>query len=121
MRMRTRIIATSLLAALAIFAPLEAGIGSIGTRAVYPNPFTVGTTFQLSLPESGPIRIVVYDLLGKPVRVLFDGVHQAVLNYDIPWDGNDETGRPVEPGIYICSLFSKDVFVKSVKVVKVTN
>jgi hypothetical protein len=110
-----------MLAALTALVPVSAGTGSTGSHAVYPNPFTAGTTFQLSLPKSSNIRIVVYDLLGKPVRVLYDGPHDAAENSPVPWDGNDETGRPVEPGIYICTLFAENVFVKGVKVVKVTT
>ncbi len=120
MRTQRTIFIISLFALLAILTPVSAGTGAAGGRAVQPNPFTIGTTFKLNLPESAPIRIVVFDLLGRPVRVLFDGMHQAVRDFDIPWDGNDETGRPVDPGIYICTLFSNNVFVTSVKVVKVT-
>jgi hypothetical protein len=70
------------------------------------------------MPRTAEIRIAVHDLLGKPVRTLYTGMHPAG-RYDVFWDGNDETGTPVRPGIYICSLFSEDSFVTSVKVVKV--
>lgn len=119
MRPRTNLIILSMLAVLAALTPLSAETGSIGSHAVYPNPFTTGTTFQLTLPQSSKIRIVVFDILGKPVRILFDGMHDQG-EYNIPWDGNDETGRPVEAGIYICTLFSDNTFVKGVKVVKVS-
>lgn len=97
---------------------LPAGERAVSMRAVYPNPFTNGTTFQLTMPRTGQIRIAVHDILGKRIKVLFEGEH-AQGRYDIYWDGKDETGNPVIPGIYICSLFSEDSYVTSVKVVKV--
>ncbi|HVZ40703.1 MAG TPA: T9SS type A sorting domain-containing protein [Candidatus Kapabacteria bacterium] len=99
-------------------AKLPAGDQAITVRSVYPNPFTVGTTFQLTMPRTGQIRIAVHDILGKQIKTLFEGEHPSG-RYDIYWDGKDETGSPVIPGIYICSLFSSDSYVTSVKVVKV--
>lgn len=97
---------------------LPADIRLVAMRRVYPNPFTEGTTFDLTMPRSANIRIAVHDLLGKHVRLLHQGEHEAG-KFKIPWDGKDESGVPVIPGIYICSLFSDDSFVTSVKVVKV--
>lgn len=42
----------------------------------YPNPFQDTTTIQYALSEAGPVRLEVYNLLGRVVRVLVDG-HQA--------------------------------------------
>lgn len=92
---------------------------AITVRTVYPNPFTVGTTFQLTMPRAAKVRIVVHDLLGKHVRLLRDDDNHPAGSFDVPWDGRDEAGIPVIPGVYICSLFSEDSFVTSVKVVKV--
>lgn len=102
----------------ALATPIVAAGAGNSAAAVYPNPFTEGTVFQLSMPNDARIRISVYDLLGKPIRILFEGVHPKG-NYDVPWDGNDETGKPVIPGMYICVLFSENVAVKSVKVIKI--
>jgi len=87
-------------------------------RSVYPNPFTTSTTFQLTMPRSANILISVHDIVGKHIKTLHDGYHEAG-KYDVPWDGKDESGNPVIPGVYICSLFSESSFVTSVKVVKV--
>jgi hypothetical protein len=90
------------------------------SRRVYPNPFTEGTTFQLTMPKSARIRISVYDLVGRHVRTLFEGLHDVTTSENVYWDGKDLNGIPVPPGIYICVLFSEDVAMKSVKVVKVS-
>ncbi|MEZ4703180.1 MAG: T9SS type A sorting domain-containing protein [Rhodothermales bacterium] len=39
----------------------------------YPNPFADRTTFDIQTREAGPVRAVLYDLLGRERRVLFDG------------------------------------------------
>lgn len=39
----------------------------------YPNPFSGSTTVRLELPESGDVRIVVYDMTGREVRQMHDG------------------------------------------------
>lgn len=43
----------------------------------YPNPFNPTTTIDFALPASQPVLLEVYDLLGKRVAVLADGVHSA--------------------------------------------
>ncbi len=99
---------------------LPADVSTLTVRRVHPNPFREGTTFQLTMPRDGKIRIAVHDLLGNPIQVLREGLHTAG-KFDIYWDGKDASGMPVIPGIYICSLFSDDSFVTSVKVVKVQS
>ena len=43
----------------------------------YPNPFTHSTTIEYALPASGPVRLSVYDILGREVATLVDGVQHA--------------------------------------------
>lgn len=40
---------------------------------VGPNPSRGGARVSFRLPEGGPVRLVLYDLLGREVRVLLDG------------------------------------------------
>ena len=120
--MRKRSIITLILMAVLLAASLPsgaiAGDWNLSSRRVYPNPFTEGTTFQLTMPKSAHIRVSVYDLLGRHVRTLIDGVW-GQGEYPVPWDGKDLNGVAVPAGIYICVLFSEDVAVKSVKVMKI--
>ena len=43
----------------------------------YPNPFTHTTTIEYALPASGQVRLSVYDVLGREVAILVDGVQHA--------------------------------------------
>ena len=43
----------------------------------YPNPFTHTTTIEYAVPVSGRVRLSVYDILGREVATLVDGVRQA--------------------------------------------
>jgi parallel beta-helix repeat protein len=65
-----------------------------------PNPFGLGTTIHFGLAKPGRVKLAVYDLSGRQVRVLEDadlsaGRHQAA------WDARDEAGRPLPSGVYL--------------------
>ena len=115
--MRTHTLPAALVCALLVAA---SALVPSTAHAVYPNPFKDGdrVAFQLSMPKAATIKIQVFDLLGRPIRVLHDGEHPEG-NYDVWWDGLDESQSTVPPGVYLCVLFSDGVAVKSVKVVKI--
>ena len=69
-----------------------------------PNPFLGSTTLSFSLPVAATVRLSVYDAAGRLVRRLLEhapfdaGLHESV------WDGRDQAGRPVMPGLYAYRL-----------------
>lgn len=73
----------------------------------YPNPFNPLTRIEFSLDEEARVYLRVYDLSGKVVRTLVQermpaGRHAAM------WNGEDEGGKTVASGIYICRLEASD-------------
>ena len=43
----------------------------------YPNPFNPSTEIDFALPEATPVQLVVYDIMGREVARLVDGVLPA--------------------------------------------
>ena len=74
--------------------PLSYGLGQN-----YPNPFNPVTQIVYQVPESGQVRLVVYNLLGQEVRRLVEGRVLAGF-YQAVWDGKDDRGRSVSSGLY---------------------
>lgn len=69
----------------------------------YPNPFNPSTLISYSIPQSGNVKIVVYDILGNEVDVLTNKYH-SVGNYKITF-----TPKTLSSGIYFYRLISKDL------------
>ncbi len=43
----------------------------------YPNPFNPGTAIQYTVPEAMPVRVAVYDVTGRQMTLLADGLQPA--------------------------------------------
>ena len=67
------------------------------------NPGRGGATLRYSLPQAGVVRLVIYDLAGREVRVLANGRLEAD-DYRARWDGRNETGQRVSGGMYVVRL-----------------
>jgi len=65
----------------------------------YPNPFNPSTTIDYSLEKQDNIRISIYDITGKLVRVLFEG-NESAGSHKIKWDGKSAGNKTVSSGIY---------------------
>jgi endonuclease/exonuclease/phosphatase family metal-dependent hydrolase len=66
-----------------------------------PNPFTDRTTMNLSLPTPARALVEIYDVSGRLVATLVDGMLPAGVNA-ITWDGLDASGARSATGIYFC-------------------
>jgi len=77
----------------------------------YPNPFNPATTVKLYLPgkenSSQPLQVVIYDLQGRRIRVLHDGLAQVGWHSWI-WDGRNSAGRHQASGLYFLRARSRD-------------
>ena len=52
----------------------------------YPNPFNPSTTIRFEIPDMETVTLRVFDVLGREVATLLDGVLTAAGAYDIPFD-----------------------------------
>jgi serine protease AprX len=64
-----------------------------------PNPFTRSTNLSVRLPAAGSVNLKVYDNNGRVVRT-FAGSASVGTKALFPWDGRNERGQTVPPGIY---------------------
>ncbi len=68
-----------------------------------PNPFARGTNVRFTVPSKMRAKVAVYDVTGRLVRILADGV-AAAGEHNVAWDGKDTHGRTVSSGLYFCRL-----------------
>jgi len=66
----------------------------------YPNPFNPATTIRFALPIDQSVRIEIYNVLGRRVRLFDLGVLPAGYG-TVKWDGTLSTGQRVGSGIYL--------------------
>jgi hypothetical protein len=69
----------------------------------YPNPFNPVTKIAFTLRDAGSVRLCVYDIAGRVVRVLEEGLF-AAGRHEVVWDGKDSTGENVASGVYFYRL-----------------
>ena len=77
--------------------------GHTALRMTFPNPFDKSTTVVLSLSQSGPASVRVFDVAGRTVRTLLAGVQPAGEKL-LAWDGRDDAGARLGAGVYMVRL-----------------
>jgi hypothetical protein len=87
----------------ALAVPPAASAASALQLRAQPNPFGRATSLAFTLPRAGAVRLIVYDALGRRVRTLAD-TDRAAGAAVVAWDGTDDAGRPVAPGMFTCRL-----------------
>lgn len=88
---------------LAVSGEPERSVTALSLSAPWPNPTTGGVSLELALPLPARISVSVYSVTGSRVRVLAEGEAGAGRR-QLTWDGRDENGHPVAPGIYFIRL-----------------
>ncbi len=74
---------------------------------VYPNPFNPLAQFRFAVQRSQQVRVDLYDVLGRQVRVLYEGTPQAGQMHTVPIDGSD-----LPSGMYLVRVAGQS-FVKA--------
>ncbi len=69
----------------------------------YPNPFNPSTKIKYAIPIDANVRLAIYDVLGREIKVLEEGRKLAGF-YSVEWDGRDKSGHEVPSGVYFYRL-----------------
>ncbi len=85
--------------------PIEVDAGAFPDEFIleqnYPNPFNPSTTIRFSTAEGVQARLIVYDILGNEVEVLFNDITEAGKIYHITFIAGD-----IASGIYYYRLIT---------------
>jgi hypothetical protein len=68
-----------------------------------PNPFRGRASFRFGLARTGAVQLELYDVSGRRVRSLASGTLAAGEHFSA-WDGRDQGGNAVKPGVYFARL-----------------
>ncbi len=95
----------AILAGYAFYEPEDSTVANpVVLYQNWPNPFTDGTRISFTAPETAPVELAVYDVLGclvtrlEPLRVA-----DADSGY-VDWDGHNRGGRRLSSGVYFVRL-----------------
>jgi hypothetical protein len=68
-----------------------------------PNPFSDFTTIQYQIPKDGQVEVALFSLTGSKITTLVNEFKPAG-KYEVIWDGRDEHGNKLSPGMYVYML-----------------
>jgi hypothetical protein len=93
---------------ITIVVPCTAGVRdesglTLKLSSAAPNPFNTGTEIRFTIPSKSRARLAVYDVSGRLVKVISDGVWEAG-DHSLSWNGRDTHGARISSGVYFCRL-----------------
>lgn len=74
----------------------------------FPNPFNSSTSIRFSISKPGTVKLNIYDLLGRKVRLLVDEFKNPGA-HEVFWDGKDASGNDAASGVYFVRLQSEEM------------
>jgi hypothetical protein len=80
---------------------IEADVNSPSVFALnqnYPNPFNPSTIISYTLPKASNVKLLVYNAIGQPVRVLENGFKNSGT-YNVTFNASE-----LSSGIYFCKI-----------------
>jgi len=83
-----------------------------------PNPFNPKTRISFALTRRGPVTLEVFDVTGRLLSVLEDGILDAG-EHQVTWKGEDLAGRSLSSGVYFYRLEAEgEVMAKRMVILK---
>ncbi|MFA7057625.1 MAG: FlgD immunoglobulin-like domain containing protein, partial [Candidatus Cloacimonadales bacterium] len=71
----------------------------------YPNPFNPETTISYAVPQTGKVKIDVYNIKGQKVKTLVNE-HRTAGQHSVVWNGTDNDNKQVSSGVYLYKMKS---------------
>jgi hypothetical protein len=78
-------------------------------EAPAPNPFRERSRFAFDLPRSQRASLRVHDVAGRVVRTLLAADRLGAGSHRVEWNGQDDHGAVVAPGVYFVRLVTDDM------------
>ena len=69
----------------------------------YPNPFNPITTLSYSLPKDELVNITIFDIMGRPVKIIQNS-YQTKGFKSIQWNATNDRNEPVSAGLYFYTI-----------------
>jgi len=76
--------------------------GSFALLQNYPNSFNPSTTISFDIPQRSHVKLVVYDVLGREVKILVDD-EKAAGRYEVKFDATGLTS-----GVYFYRIVAEN-------------
>jgi len=83
---------------------------------VHPNPFNPSASIRYELATAQHVTVSVYDIAGRLVRTLVNGIAPAGANETV-WHGEDARGERVASGVYLVRLTAANAAPRTEKMV----
>lgn len=69
----------------------------------FPNPFNPETTIRFRLVDMGQAELAIFDVSGRKVRTLVNGMLSAG-SHEVSWNATDDSGNLLPSGMYVYRL-----------------
>ena len=69
----------------------------------YPNPFNPITLLEYDLPKDELVNITIYDMKGRMVKTLINGLQTAGYK-SVQWNATNDRNETVSAGVYLYSI-----------------
>ncbi len=90
-------------ASLGLEGPIDVHEPSLAISPNQPDPFTPPTRIEFAIATPQHVRVQVFDVAGRAARTLVDRMLPPG-RYAETWDGRDDAGRRLTPGVYYARL-----------------
>jgi hypothetical protein len=77
--------------------------GDGGLMPSGPNPFNPVTMLRFRVPSRSKVKLAIYDVTGRRVRVLVDGLLPPGV-HERAWDGRSDSGETLSSGVFFARL-----------------